>query len=320
MMLEYTVPSRIAIDLYDMNGDLGRIDGSMGFSLRWPRLVFTARASGDVTLLNETILAADLRAPVREALQKIRLQHELDGIILDFRESIPLHKGFGSKTATLLSVAHAYGRIHGVDLDYRALGGLLNRGGTSGLGVNLIDRGGFLLDGGHATRQKNTFAPSSATRGVRPPPILARHPMPDWDVLLVVPRLASIHGEEEAAFFKNTCPLPASDVARIARITLSQVLPAVVEGSLRSFCDGINAVQECSWKQSEIAIYGDKVRNLMIRLRELGAHAVGMSSIGPAIYAVGGPLQEMVERMSNEEFGVLQMTQPENKGVRILRS
>lgn len=319
-MLKYTVPSRIAIDLYDMNGDLGRIDGGMGFSLQWPRLVFTACGSDDVTVLNETVLAEELRAAVGDVLQTIRAEYGLGGITIDFCESIPLHKGFGSKTATLLSVAHAYGCVHGVDLDFRELGALLNRGGTSGLGVNLIDRGGFLLDGGHATRHKPDFAPSSATRGVRPPPVLAHYPMPDWDVLLVVPSFENVHGDKELAFFRNRCPVPADDVARMARITLSQVLPAVVEGDLDSFCEGINAVQDCLWKRSEIEIYGDLISALMIRLRKLGARGVGMSSIGPAMYAFGGPLHDIAKGINQADFRFLRLTRPENSGVRIVRS
>ena len=318
MTLTYFVPSRIAIDLYDMNGDLGRIDGSMGFSVEHPRLVFNVRPQDTLELRNASLLGEELAIAVQTSLMLVQQRYALPGAIIEFQESIPAHIGFGSKTATLLSTAHALGTIHGFDLDYRMLAFQLGRGGTSGLGVNLIDKGGFVLDGGHSVREKHSLLPSSASIGVPPPPMLAHYSMPEWPILLVRPHSQGLHGAEEVAFFSSVCPVPGTDIECLARVTLSQILPAVAEGDLETFCDGVNRIQSSIWKSSEIALHGRKVQDLLEELRSRGARGVGMSSVGPVVYAIGGDLQRIKECISDRYPFVL-ITAPNNTGVRIVK-
>jgi len=315
--LEYKVPSRIAIDLYDMNGNLGRVDGSIGFSIENPCLRFTVRRTINITLRNGEILGDELQAAVEEGLRKIQRLHGFDGISIDFQESIPPHSGLGSKTATLLSTAHAYGLLYEKELDFRAIGVSLNRGGTSGLGINLIDKGGFIVDGGHSIREKKGFLPSSATNGVSAPPVLARYNMPEWDVLLVILDLPRVYGSKEKEFFRRICPVPADDVSRLARVTLSQVMPGVVEGDLGIFCEGINAVQKSVWKSGEICLYGARVKKLIASLRQQGALGVGMSSIGPSVYALGGDLKKIATEL-DAVYSMVRITRPNNTGLRIV--
>ena len=39
-MYKYEVPARLHITLCDMNGNLGRINGGLGFSINEPKLIF----------------------------------------------------------------------------------------------------------------------------------------------------------------------------------------------------------------------------------------------------------------------------------------
>ena len=54
-----------------------------------------------------------------------------------------------------------------------------------------------------------------------------------------------------------------------------------------SFCRAIEAIQATTWKKLEWFEYGDSLRNLASLLRDQGADAVGMSSIGPMLYCLG---------------------------------
>ncbi len=312
--LEYKVKSRIAIDLYDMNGDLGRIDGSMGFSIESPCLKFTARKSATISLKNAGILREELRAEIEQELKRVQKLYQLSGITIDFHEVIPLHSGLGSKTATLLSTAHAYGLVYGTVFDFREIGVFLGRGGTSGLGINLIDKGGFIVDGGHSTREKALFAPSSAVKGLSAPTVLARYEMPDWKMLLIIPDLPRVSGVKEREFFRRICPVPSDDVACLARITLSQVLPGVAEKDLSAFCEGINAVQNSRWKSSEISIYGSEISELLTSLRQQGVLCAGMSSIGPAVYAFGGDIGRIAADLYRR-YSFVTITRPSNTGL-----
>jgi beta-ribofuranosylaminobenzene 5'-phosphate synthase len=317
--LRYEVPSRIAINLYDMNGDIGRVDGGMGFSLANPLLVFEARQSKSDVLEASCELGQEMRDSIKWATSMLKQKYDLGGLTLEIKSSIPEHSGFGSKTATLLSVGHAYGSIYGAEFDFRKLALDLKRGGTSGIGVNIIDEGGFILDGGHSTRYKKEFLPSSAVKNVILAPLLGRYRMPDWDVLIAVPDLERVYGPVEVAAFKKICPVPVQAVERLARITLSQMLPAVYEGDLETFCEGINKIQETPWKRGEIELYGNKVRDLMSYIQENGAKGVGMSSMGPAIYAFGGNLENILKLLneSKNNFRILKLTRPNNEGLKI---
>ena len=321
-ILKVSVPARIAISLYDMNGNLGRIDGGMGFSLDWPRLVFSAKKiEGKDISIEGRELELELRNALCDSLKKLQQLYGLNGVAIRFQETIQSHLGFGSKTATLLSTSCAYGKLYGFDLDFRELGVLLKRGGTSGVGINLIDKGGFILEGGHSTTDKNEFVPSSATTNIIPAPILVRYVMPDWDVLICVPNLQKTHGQKEVDFFKKVCPIPEDEVAKLARITLSQTLPSIAEGNLKVFCNSLNGIQTIGWKKHEVNLYGGKLLKLMQHIKYLGAWGIGMSSIGPGLYAVGGDLQFVrnhLLRTEPDSFHIVKITKPNNHGLTVV--
>jgi beta-ribofuranosylaminobenzene 5'-phosphate synthase len=319
--LLYEVPSRIHMGLYDLTGELGRVDGGIGFSLSSPQLKFTASKSDEIVLQNSANLAPELCEAVKSGLNQMQDRYGLGGIILTFVEGIPAHSGFGSKTATVVSTAHAYATIYNNDLKLIEIVGILGRGGTSGIGVNTIYQGGFILDGGHNRRNKPGFAPSSATVGVETPPVLARYDMPDWDVLLVMPHLGQGYGAREVSFFEENCPIPTQETEQIARIILSQVLPGVATSDLEQFCDGVNALQDVGFKAREIGQYGKSLKTntilqIMASLHELGFKGVGMSSMGPLIYALGpGDLDRVEDVAQGAE--IIKVSKPNNNGLNI---
>ncbi len=309
-------PSRIAINLYDMEGGLGRVDGGMGFFLKYPSLVFRARQSGEITIKGE--ISQEIKLSILEAVDRLKESYGLGGIELNIKKNIPEHRGFGSKTSTLLSIGHVYTSLYGEKTDFRELGQLLGRGATSGLGINLIDKGGFILEGGHSTKTKKGFSPSSATKNPHPAPMLARYDMPDWDILIAVPYLDRAFGKIEIEFFNKTCPIKAESVERVARITLSQVLPAVAENDLRAFCKGINSIQKEEWKRCEIERYGSKIKDFMSYLRNKGALGVGMSSMGPCVYAFGNDISSIfdaVKKYEELDMESVFLTKPDNVGI-----
>lgn len=313
--LKYTVPARIAIDLYDMNGNLGRLDGSMGFSIENPRLVFTAKES-ETILINANNLDKELEESVYQSLENTKKKYELKGgIELSIIESIPSHSGFGSKTATLISTNHAYLNLYNIDEDYRYLGTFLKRGGTSGLGINLIDKGGFIVDGGHSKEIKTKFGPSSASSTIYPPPVLVHYEMPEWKILLCTPDIDKTYGKKEIDFFNKVCPINEEYVGKLARIRFSQTLPSIVENNLDLFSASINNIQEFGWKSEEINVYCDTVKQIMLDLKKHGVKGSGMSSIGPTIYAFGENLDEISKKIKAEHDLTTIITKPDNTGI-----
>src|SRR5262249_59394078 len=95
--------------------------------------------------------------------ERYRLDRRLD---LRIEESIPNHVGLGSGTQLALATGAAVAHLFGLDLDARAIAGLLDRGARSSIGIATFERGGVVLDGGRGGND-------------RPPPGLSPLPFPD---------------------------------------------------------------------------------------------------------------------------------------------
>lgn len=312
------VPSRLHMTLYDMNGELGRVDGGLGFSINDPSFSFTMTSS-DTTSVRSGAFDDELEPVIKDCIKEVSEAYDVDpNVNVNILEAPAAHSGFGSKTSVLLSVGQSLLKLQGQEADYRELATLLGRGGTSGAGINLIDRGGLVLDGGHSTDEKAFFAPSSASGHISPAPVLAHMPMPDWDVLLVRPQGQKMFGANELAFFKSICPIPREDVEKLARTILSQILPAVIETRLDLFSARVNEIQTNAWKRNEIALHGPDMIRVMHLIRDFGASAVGMSSFGPTLYAFGENVHEVQERIARSTtFATesMQITKPNNTGI-----
>ncbi|MEM4138271.1 MAG: beta-ribofuranosylaminobenzene 5'-phosphate synthase, partial [Sulfolobaceae archaeon] len=126
-MLKVIGLSRIHITLIDLEGKYGRFDGSVGVALKFPRIV--------VSIGN------------CEKLQ-ISLPFKIPGYCVE--EDYEPHIGLGRTTQYLLSIAKLAAEYNLKKLSAVELAKLVNRGGTSGIGVYAFEYGGFIVDGGHS--------------------------------------------------------------------------------------------------------------------------------------------------------------------------
>ncbi len=157
---------------------------------------------------------------------------------------------------------------------------------TSGIGTAAFEHGGFIIDGGHTfgkNGEKTDFRPSAASRGVRPPPIIARYDFPkDWKILLAIPKLPSgASGVQETDIFRTHCPIPVEEVRTVCHEILMRMLPGIVEHDLDLFGSSVNAIQELGFKKVELSLQPRQVPALIERLRSAGAACAGMSSVWP---------------------------------------
>lgn len=285
-------PCRLSFTLIDMTGASGRKNGMASMVIEDPsfvcRMDHAERDAIEVELRDweyHDLVLAHLAA----------LREQLGGgptrIIVD--APVPTHTGFGSKTNTLLSIGKGYAALHGLDASTERLAEIARRAGTSGGTVNLIDRGGFIVDGGHATapdfeRDPNKYLiPSRYAGAGRRPPVLISAPFPDWPLLMILPAGKHVHGSAELEFFQSTLPIPAAESHRTAHIVLMRLAPAVVEEDYGAFCNALNAITfESYFKQRQIALQNDNVAQVIHQARDHGCDAIGMSSMGPVCFAL----------------------------------
>ena len=278
MTVKVTAQARLHFGFLDLSaGDKGRQFGGMGLSLSAPRCVLRIEKGPGLEVEGAHAERIEyLAARVHQALElkpKARIVVE---------ERIPEHVGLGSGTQLALALAAGIARQRGLDQPIAALCALMGRARRSGVGFHLFQRGGFVVEGGHATDDRAV--------GAEAPPLLARHDFPEsWRVLVALPSSnRTVSGEAEEEAFRNLKPAEDSTVDRIARTVLTRLLPALVEQDLPAFGAALQKTQEmigaCFASVQEGEFHPGAAR-LARRLKDEKACGVGQSSWGPAIYA-----------------------------------
>ncbi|RPJ53991.1 MAG: DUF98 domain-containing protein [Methanobacteriota archaeon] len=296
-------PSRLHVALIDMSGSLGRVDGGIGITIDEPRTVIEVRRSNrlEVRGCGEE-MAERVRTAAKATLHHLGLP---EGAEIILHSMTGQHKGLGSGTSVALSVASALCRLNGQSLTTAELALVTGRGGTSGIGTAAFETGGFILDGGHSfggNCAKREFKPSSASVGVLPPRVSARHPFPyDWQILLVTPRsLEGASRNQEVDIFKEHCPVPLSEVREICHEIVVRMLPGLMEHDLDLFGAAVNRIQHLGFKRIEIERQSMIVPSLIQGLLEAGAACAGMSSFGPTVYAISDGDMRTIEKAAHD--------------------
>jgi beta-ribofuranosylaminobenzene 5'-phosphate synthase len=286
-MLKIIGLSRIHITLLDLEGKYNRLDGSVGVALKKPRIVVSL---GDCQEVN-------LELPFK--VPKICIEEDYEP-----------HIGLGRTTQYLLSIAKLAAEYNFKKLSAIELAKLVKRGGTSGVGVYAFEYGGFIVDGGHSKKVKNTPLPSDYSTAP-PPPLIARFNFP-WYIYINIPEKGRrIFGNEELKIFKE---VKLEGVDTLARIVLIELIPSVAERDLEGVLDAIDKIQYLGLKKVEVMLQSDEVKDLMRKLRSKGFPA-GLSSFGPTIYTFVRSKREGEELVSL--FGGI-VTEPNNEGAKVL--
>jgi beta-ribofuranosylaminobenzene 5'-phosphate synthase len=287
-----TSPCRLSFTLIDLTGASGRKNGMASMVIEDPSFVCRVSRSAAMAV-DETPGIAEYRDQILEYLGKLQAALGGEPVRVSVERPIPTHSGFGSKTNTLLSVGKGYAAVNGLAATTGRLAEVAGRAGTSGGTVNLIDCGGFLVDGGHATPPDFAGAPNAyllpsryAGPG-RQPPVLISRPFPDWPLLMILPAGEHIHGQAELDFFRETLPIPAEESHRTAHMVLMRLAPAVAEADYGGFCNALNAITfESHFKRLQIGLQNDNLKHVVERARDNGIDAIGMSSMGPVCFAM----------------------------------
>ncbi len=279
-------PSRVHVTLIDMNGESGRLDGSVGLALSKPALVIEfCRQGHGVVRSSDSRISAPLSEELARCAGRLGLTADLEGRLV---EEIPRHQGLGSGTQYHLALLAALNHAHGRSLSPQELIGLSARGGTSGIGTHAFFRGGFLIDGGHRRDgAKSGFLPSRFCAEVAAPPLLVRQRLPPaWRVVLFLPAaMRGLSGQAEKDFMLAHTPIPRSEVQAVSHIVLMGLLPALAEEDLERFAGGIGELQEIGWTRRHWELPDlAPLRPIRDLFREAEIGGCGLSSTGTALF------------------------------------
>ena len=280
-----TVPARLHLGFFDLNGELGRKFGSIGMALSGLRTRVTVSAA------MRTHIAGPDSERARRHVARVCDALGLHGAHrVEIAESIPGHAGLGSGTQLALALAIALRKVHNLPLDIRGDAIRLGRGGRSGIGVGLLEGGGVVVDGGRGP--ENT-----------PAPVISRIAFPPaWRVVLVLdPTRSGVHGAEESAAMAQLSTMSAVTAAQICRLVLMQAMPALVEADLANFAAAISEMQAILGRhfapvQGGGAFTSRPVAAALDLLESEGALGRGQSSWGPTGFTFART-REQAERL-----------------------
>jgi beta-RFAP synthase len=283
MTLVIRTPARLHLGFLDMNGELGRLYGSIGVAIERPQVVLEAdlmqARAGAQDLLVEGLEVERITTFARRFLESYPLPGQVH---LHLQSSIPPHVGLGSGTQLALAVGAALIRLGGLALNVKDLSLVMQRGRHSGIGITVFHQGGFVVDGGHLMGASYRMVP----------PVVFNHPFPqEWVFVVAVPETKpGFNGESEQRAFQSLPSAPSTLVEKICRLLVIKMLPALVEHDIVPFGQALTEIQQLVG-DCFAAVQGGRYANtlsarLIRHLLDRGAQGVGQSSWGPTVYAL----------------------------------
>ncbi|MGB4812041.1 MAG: beta-ribofuranosylaminobenzene 5'-phosphate synthase family protein [Methylophilaceae bacterium] len=271
-----TTPARLHLGFFDLNGEYGRLFGSLGIALNHLNTKLTAVKGTEFNAVGEeSSRAAEVIHQLQQALD-LPLSTSAS---LKIHQAIPAHAGLGSGTQLALAVGMAYSELYQLNLSPSQVAQYTSRGARSGIGVGTFLHGGVIVDGGRGDKTLT-------------PPIIARANFPqDWHIVLIMDKHhQGLNGEHEVSAFNQLAPATSQVADKLCRIVLMQALPALAENDLVSFGLAVKALQEATGDYFSPAQGGryasKKVAQVLNWLEQQGLTCIGQSSWGPTGFAV----------------------------------
>jgi beta-ribofuranosylaminobenzene 5'-phosphate synthase len=294
---------RLHACLFDLGNATPRKHGGAGFSIAGLPAIVDARPSSRMDVVYSVEVDGSTRTAISAAIRRLARVRPSIAAQLRIVSVPPQHVGLGSKTAVILAVLKAIDLVCTLRLTKSDLQFLSGRGGTSGVGINVFFTGGFVVDGGHDSRVHRGFLPSRFRRPLKIPPSTCRIGIPaGWRFHLLLAPGKLMHGIEERRFFERNTPIPRGEVFQTIALAFHGLVPAVRTGDLRLLRDILDSIHEIGFKHRELSGQSAVVRSIVRSLYRRGDCAVGLSSMGPLVYAVSnadnGELSEFVESLS----------------------
>ena len=325
-MMEIETSARLHLSLIDLNGSEGRLDGGIGISLKEPTLRIKCEECNKTNIRYASKYSQSetniIDSKIIETTNIIKKYLNIDtDYEFNIQEMYPAHLGLGLGTQLSLSIAKLITSMNDLSMTACQLADIVHRGGTSGIGVHSFDKGGIIIDGGHKTKIKNDFLPSSASH-VAPPPLLARYNFPEkWSIILVIPdKHESVSGQKEVNIFQEYTPIKQSDVEKISYLTLMKLMPAVLEEDLNSFSEAVNTIQKLGFKNVERNLQTRNITKLLENMENMDIPCVGMSSFGPTCFGIiEKPTKGIINELKDmiKDKGKIMVTQGKNNGSKI---
>lgn len=272
-----TAPSRLHFGLMNFGGGTTRQFGGVGLMVDEPgmRVQFT---SAEAFAARGPL--ADRSATFADRWQAYHRLAALPSCAVEVMHAPREHSGLGVGTQLGMAIAAGLSKFIGLPQQTPIeLATSVGRGHRSAVGAY-----GFVLGGLIVERGKLPGEPVS-------PLDCHLHLPASWRVLLVCARdEVGLASEAEAQAFTTLPPVPETITRDLTRIARDALLPAAARGDFAAFATAVydygRLSGECFTPLQGGPYNGQRLADIVGRLRALGAVGVGQSSWGPTIFAL----------------------------------
>jgi beta-ribofuranosylaminobenzene 5'-phosphate synthase len=278
---------RIHIGLVDLSGASLRSYGGVGFAINALPTIWSVRESETTELHGIENLDDDAKRDLAYLKERLEPFCAGSGYHATLEGVAQQHIGLGTKTTICMSLITAVNGLKNLNLSKPNMISLSGRGGASGVGINLFFTGGLIWDGGHKHRAGQPFLPSGAQSPHMHPPLLARWMFPErWRTALMLPKGRLANGQYEKQFFQQNTPVPRLETLETMAIMYHGIVPGFVTQDAELLREALRDLHKVGFKKRELFGQPEETRNELNYLQANTNFPVGMSSMGPLLYAI----------------------------------
>jgi len=298
----------------DLHGGLGRLYGTVGFTIDYPRLVIEVVKSS-------TVEASDEYA--KHFAELISKSFGVKGFRVIVKERFPAYSGLGYVTTLGIAIGVGVSRLFNLRYTIEDVALAVRRGLITALGLYSCKFGGFIVEGG--------FKRDFVEKGV--PPLIFRGDIPgDWIFVVAVPeaprkRISELRvGREDKVLIEVA--MSSEEASYLSRLVLMKIIPSFIERDLKSFGSGLTEFNKrlgLVWSKYQGGIYCDPVVEKGIEIMLKYAYGACQSSWGPTFYGIldseeraqqlARELKELLERSGG---GDVFITRGRNRGLEVM--
>jgi beta-ribofuranosylaminobenzene 5'-phosphate synthase len=279
-LVEVRAPARLHLGLLDLGNATHRTFGGFGVMVNSPTTVVTASPANGLVFRGN--VGEDDLSRLRPPLERFLEAQGRSGVSIEILSSTRPHVGLGHGTSIVLTALVAACEALDIRVDREQLQLFSRRGGASGIGVNGFFTGGLLVDSGHPVG--TALLPSSAQSPTSVPPVLLQLTPPAQTIITIFSSDGdTFSGARERDLFRESTPVPRSDVLEQIALLFHGFLPAVAGGDLETAGAAYSDFCSLGFKAREIEAAGSRPRIDFLRTI---APIAGMSSIGPFLFTI----------------------------------
>ncbi|MEB3861742.1 MAG: GHMP kinase [Desulfurococcales archaeon] len=276
--IRVSAPSHVHVGNYDIHGGLGRMYGTIGFTLEEPRTVVEVHTGKGVDGAPEPYYREWAERAV-----KVLEDAGCGRVGVTIRSVIPRNVGLGATTSLVLSIIAGGLRLCNRRARLEDLAARAGRGLVSALGVYSFIHGGFIVDGG--------FRPGSG----RVPPLIFRATVPSRYVMVVALPEAPVEGilrikEREDEVLESMPRMPEELAMKASRIALMGIIANAAEGDwveAGRWVTRFNRLLGEYWADRQGGVYCCREAEEVVgKMLGMGALLAGQSSWGPTVYGL----------------------------------